>query len=70
MPRTASRVDRAVFVDRYGRRRRAVIGTGFVLAAVLVAWLAVMCIGFAGVVQPGSDDQPGPDDRADIDSPH
>ena len=63
MPRTASRVDRAVFVDRYGRRRRAVVGTGVVLAVVLAAWLAVMCVGFAGVFQPGSDNPAG------IDSP-
>jgi hypothetical protein len=51
-------------VDRYGRRRRAVICTGVVLGVVQVAWLAVMCIGFAGVVQPVSDNP------ADIDPAH
>jgi hypothetical protein len=56
MPSTASRVDKSVFVDRYGRRRRAVISTGLVVAVALVTWLAVMCFGFAGVVQPGADD--------------
>jgi hypothetical protein len=43
-------VDKAVFVDRYGRRRRLVVGTGLVVAVALVAWLAVMALALAGVV--------------------
>ena len=49
-PRTPSTVHKAVFVDRDGRRRRAVIGTGLVLALALVAWLVVMGVGFAVVL--------------------
>jgi hypothetical protein len=45
--RSGSRVDKAVFVDRYGRRRRAVIGAGLVVAALFVAWLALMFVGLA-----------------------
>jgi hypothetical protein len=55
MVSSASKVDKSVFVDRYGRRRRAVVSTGLVLAIALLTWLGVMCFGFAGVVQPGAD---------------
>ena len=55
MPRSASRAHHTVFVDRYGRRRRAVISTGVVVAAILVAWLTVIGIVVATVVpQPSS----------------
>jgi MFS family permease len=50
MPGPTSRVDHAVFVDRYGRRRRLVVGTGLVVALALVAWLAVMALAVADVV--------------------
>jgi hypothetical protein len=45
-----TRAHPSVFVDRYGRRRRAVVGTGVLVAAVLVAWLALMGIVIATVV--------------------
>jgi MFS family permease len=46
-------IDEAVFVDRYGRRRRVVIGAGLVLAAALLGWLALMGVGvIAAVVAP------------------
>ena len=49
-------IDEAVFVDRYGRRRRVVIGAGFVVAAALLGWLVLMGLGVvAAVVAP-----PGP----------
>jgi hypothetical protein len=43
-------IDEAVFVDRYGRRRRVVIGAGFVVAAVLLGWLALMGLGVVAAV--------------------
>jgi MFS family permease len=46
-------IDEAVFVDRYGRRRRIVIGAGFVLAAALLGWLVLMGVGVvAAIVSP------------------
>jgi hypothetical protein len=52
-------IDDAVFVDRYGRRRRVVIAAGVVVAAVLLVWLALMGMGVvAAVVVPTG--QPGP----------
>jgi hypothetical protein len=41
------RIDRAVFVDRYGRRRRVVIGLGTVLSLMLLGWLALVGVGVA-----------------------
>jgi hypothetical protein len=43
-------IDDAVFVDRYGRRRRVVIAAGFVVAAVLLVWLALMGMGVVAAV--------------------
>lgn len=50
MPTTTPRTDHAVFVDRYGRRRSAMIGTGVFIGIALIAWLVIMCIGFEVVV--------------------
>src|SRR5262245_59082328 len=45
--RAARPVSRPVFVDRYGARRRLVIGVGLVLAVLLLAWLALVGVGMA-----------------------
>jgi len=57
-----SKVYNAVFVDRYGRRRRAVIGVGLLVAVMLVVWLTLMCGGL--VVAMSQPERVGPGDLA------
>ena len=54
MRTTTRKSDHTVFVDRYGRRRRAVIATGVVLGVVLLLWLTIMCFGFQVIVSPSA----------------
>jgi hypothetical protein len=60
VPRRPAKVHKPVFVDRYGRRRRAVIGTGLVLGVLLVAYLLVMGVSFAAVLGGGARPAVGP----------
>jgi len=59
-------IDEAVFVDRYGRRRRVVIGAGFVLVAVLLGWLTLMGIGVIAAVVGPTDPVAVGDPRASV----
>jgi hypothetical protein len=47
------RIDQAVFVDRYGRRRRVVIGVGTVVSLMLAGWLALVGVGVATALLTG-----------------
>ncbi len=54
------RIDNAVFVDRYGRRRKAVIGVGLTVSALLIGWLLFIGVGVAAVVALGGGIQSTP----------
>jgi MFS family permease len=48
------KVEKAVFVDRYGRRRRVVIGLGLIAAVALIGWLGLMVVSIVAVAVAGA----------------
>ncbi|HEX8632172.1 MAG TPA: hypothetical protein VF755_28770 [Catenuloplanes sp.] len=47
-------MEKAVFVDRYGRRRRVVIGLGLIAAVALIGWLGLMVVSIVAVAVAGA----------------
>jgi hypothetical protein len=47
------RIDKAVFVDRYGFRRRVVICAGVAMCLLLVGWLLLVGVGVLTAVAAG-----------------
>lgn len=56
--RILNAIEEPIFVDRYGRRRLAVMSLGVLVAMALTAWLGLMAVGLVAIVVTGAPAPP------------